>query len=173
MLRVRPALVAACVLGIVLGSCAEPTKPHAPPPADLVAQSQPSYLECPTDSSVSASAQIGILGGTLAVGNTSIAIPAGAVLSPTTFTLTIPSSPYMMVDITANGQNGFRFLDAATVTIDYSRCPATAIPDSALSAWYVDTATYAPLQFMAGVDVRASHRVVFVTGHLSGYAIAQ
>ncbi|HEX6534115.1 MAG TPA: hypothetical protein VF041_05935 [Gemmatimonadaceae bacterium] len=173
MLRVRPALVTMCAMGLVLGSCAEPTEPHATPRADVVAQSQPQYLQCPVDSAQSVTAQIGALGGKLSVGNTSISIPAGAVLTPTTFTLTIPVSPYMMVDITANGQNGFKFLDAATVTIDYSRCPDSAIPDSPLSAWYVDASTYAPLQFMAGVDVRDSRRVVFVTGHLSGYAIAQ
>lgn len=165
--------VAICISAAMLGSCSEPTKAHAVPRADLVAQgAQPAFLACPNDSARSASAVVGPLGGTVALGNTSISIPAGALLQSTTITVTIPASRYVVVDITADGRSGLTFLEAATVTVDYARCPDSALPSTALSTWYVDDAL-TPLQFMAGVDLRARRRVVFVTGHLSGYAIAQ
>lgn len=176
MSRIRQVLCIAAVgtVAVTLGSCSEPTTPHrATPTADVLAQTaQPAFLVCPIDTTLRASETIGVLGGTVSVGNTSISIPAGALLGTKTITVTIPASQYMDVDITADGTNGLTFLDAATITIDYSRCPDSALPSSALSAWYVSD-THSPLQFMAGVDLRAERRLVFVTGHLSGYAIAQ
>lgn len=176
MSRIRQLLYVAAIgtVAVTLGSCSEPTTPHrTTPTAELLAQTaQPAFLACPSDTTLSASGTIGVLGGTVSAGNTSISIPPGALLGTKMITVTIPASQYMDVDITADGTSGLTFLDAATITIDYSRCPDAAIPSDSLSAWYVSD-THAPLQFMAGVDLRSVRRLVFVTGHLSGYAIAQ
>lgn len=163
---------AAAAIALVLGACIDSTAPAPAPRTDIVA-SRPNYLVCPTGTTTSTSGLVTPLGGTIALGATSIAIPEGALLEPTTITVTIPASQYVQVNITANGTHGLLFLVPATVTIDYSRCPASAIPGTPLSAWYVNDSTSAPLQYMGGTDLRLLQQVVFTTGHLSGYAIAQ
>jgi hypothetical protein len=65
------------------------------------------------------------------------------------------------------------FQSPVTVTINYARCPAGVVPDSAaLEGAYVDTGSYRVLELMGGVNDRSNHKVVFSTGHLSGYVIA-
>lgn len=170
---------ASVVLG--LSSCAETT---APPPGargapagggDAVLATDgrtPSLLVCPSNTSTSAQASIGLLGGTVSAGGSTIVIPPGAVLVPHTFTVTVPASRLMEVQITAQGYDHFQFLLPVHVTIDYSRCNGNPAALAALSAYYIDDSTKLPLQLMAGSDDKVAHEYTFVTDHLSGYAIA-
>ena len=156
----------AAALLFVAGSCkgwqTPPTEP--PPPSDLT------LAVCPTDQSENTSGSIGVLGGTVSLGGTSVLLPLGALLSPTSIELTIPASQYMEIEVTANG-GSLRFLRPITVTIDYSRCSAD-VQQKQLSVWNIDPDSKALLENMGGIDNKLTHQIIFTTIHLSGYALA-
>jgi hypothetical protein len=130
-------------------------------------------LACPSETPQSAREIIGPLGGVIAVGGSSITIPAGAVLEPTEFEVELPASPFMEVEIHAVGQEHYYFLAPVVITIDYSRCPSDAIPPGVLlTGVYIDGNTKSILDVMGGVNDSLLNQVTFPTGHLSGYAIA-
>ena len=178
------ALALAVATAIGVSSCGDNhvTAPAAAPTADAPSSSllgwllgpwgrQPKLLACPSSERQTTTATIGIDGGTIALGGTSVVLPASAVLSPTTIELTIPESPYMEVEITANGGEHFNFLRTIAVTVDYSRCGSTPLL-APLSAWYIDSDSKALLERMLSVDNKLTRSVTFVTSHLSGYALA-
>jgi hypothetical protein len=131
----------------------------------------PALLECPASTTESATGIIGALGGVLSVGGTSVVIPANAVLAPTSFTLTVPASPYLEIEVTAGGADHFVFDKAVLVSIDYGRCGSSSLFEPAHEAWNIDPATKALLEKMPGVDIKLAHTVVFSTIHFSGYAL--
>jgi hypothetical protein len=169
-------------MAIVIGACAdlttqpdtrdsELTTPAAT--AALIGSSDPQLLVCPTTETRSARATIGLAGGTVSVGGSSITIPPGAVLVPTKFEVIVPASSYMEVEIHAVGMERYFFLLPATVTIDHSRCPADAVPENAvLQGVYIDSLTKQVLDLMGGDADTDGQTVRFLTGHLSGYAVA-
>lgn len=172
MRSISAVLVASALL--VAGACAEgpTTRPQPGTPA-LSSSIGATLVECPTSVSSSASALVTPLGGGVATaGGSSISVPAGAVLVPTTITITVPASNYMEVDITADGAPHYTFQKPVTVSIDYSRCSRANIEKSSLTAWYIDSATKALLERMQSSDDKLARRVSFSTGHLSGYAVA-
>lgn len=131
------------------------------------------YLSCPSTQSFSASKVIGPRGGIVAVDGSALAIPPGAVPTPTRFTLTVPASDIMEIDAHADGVDHYVFQRPVIITIDYSRCARTVDQLPSFSAWYFDPTTRSPLSWMGGVDDRLSHRLFFATGHLSGYAVSE
>ena len=130
-----------------------------------------SLLYCPSARSMQASATIGRDGGVVGVGGFSMRVPGGAVSDPTRFTLQVPASQYLEVEISAEGQKHYQFQRAVMVTLDYSRC-ALDLRAGDFSAWYIDSDTKEPLANMGGHDDRGRRRITFFTNHLSGYAIA-
>ena len=160
---------------LLTAACAESEKAASPqaPSAALVGSSGATLVECPTNQTEAASGVVTpLLGGTVAVGGFSITLPAGAVLEPTTITVTVPASRYLEVDIRADGQEHFQFLQTATVTLDYSRCGRGNIDLKPLTVWYIDAATKQLLENMPSVDDKLLRRITFTTSHLSGYALA-
>src|SRR4051812_30752055 len=133
---------------------------------------QPTLVACPTNGTVQAQSTIGLLGGLLSVGGTTVAIPAGALLTPTDIVLTIPASQYMEIDISVPGVEHFLFEKAILVTMDYSRCQRNNIDRGPLQVWHIDTNTKALLEPMTTIDNKLTRTVLFTTGHLSGYALA-
>ncbi len=129
-------------------------------------------VQCPTNTTASATAVVGPLGGLVNVGSTSIQIPAGALLSPATVTVTVPASKYMEVDISVEGVEHFVFELPVVVTLNYGRCNRSDIDAAPLSVWYIDSETKALLEPMGGVDNKLLRTITFTTGHLSGYAVA-
>lgn len=160
----------------VLGACGDqrPTEPIKPAAADGLFSSGPKLVECHTDETLTASEPIGLLGGTISIGGTSVLFPAGAVLGTTDFTLTIPASRYVEVEITANGHEHFPFEPGkpAVVTIDYSRCNRADVLIKPLSVWYIDSETKELKENLGGIDNKLTRSITFTTPHLSGYAIA-
>ena len=159
-----------------LAACADQgiTAPDAAAPLSLATarlKSGPSLLACPGLNTQSASALIGAAGGSLSVGGQVMTVPAGAVPSPTLFTMTVPPGRYMEVDISAAGVEHYTFARPVSITVDYSRCRGQEIPLS-LAAWYIDSESKALLENMGGVDDRSGRKLTFVTDHLSGYAVA-
>lgn len=132
----------------------------------------PNLVECPTSTASSASGLITPLGGMVSAGGTTISVPAGAVMVPTTITVTVPASNYMEVDISVPGVAHFEFLQPVSVTLGYARCTRSDIDRSPLTAWFIDSQTKEPLEAMGGVDDKTARTVTFSTGHLSGYALA-
>lgn len=160
---------------LLVSACSDPTvgRHEAVPAAPAATEvSDRQLLECPTDRAHTAEGVIGVLGGALTAGGTTINIPAGAVLSATTFKLVVPASKYMEVSINGGLLPHFDFEQPVSVTIDYSRCPDTALGTDPLTVMYVDDSTKAFLQDMGGTDDRAARKITFITDHLSGYAIA-
>lgn len=131
------------------------------------------YLACPSTQTFSASKVIGPRGGIVAVNGSALAIPPGAVPVPTRFTFVVPASDIMQVEAHADGFEHYIFQRPVVITIDYSRCAQSADQLPSFSAWYIDTSTRNALAWMGGVDDRLSHRLFFVTGHLSGYAVSE
>lgn len=150
-------------IALVLLGCSEsPTVP-----------SGPRLLVCPTSTTLTGSFVADpILGGSLTVGGTSITIPSGGVSVPTLFFVTVPASKYMEVEIHADGLTSFLFNQPATISIDYSRCPATVTDDRELQAWHINSLTKALLENMNGTDDKVARKITFTTGHLSGYGVA-
>lgn len=133
---------------------------------------EPALIQCPTNETVYSTAIVGPLGGLVDVGGTSIQIPAGALLSPATVTVTIPQSQFMEIDISVQGVEHFVFELPVTVTLSYARCARGNIDLTPLNVWYIDSDTKALLELMGGVDDKLLRAVTFTTDHLSGYAVA-
>jgi hypothetical protein len=140
---------------------------------NLFASSAPELVTCPSSETYADRKTIGLFGGTLRAGGSSITIPFGAVLLPTTFELIVPPSPYMEIEIHAVGMQSYLFLLPATIRIDYSRCEADAIPTNAnLQGVYIDDLTKTVLELLGGQIDRTNRVIRFPTIHLSGYAVA-
>ena len=133
----------------------------------------PSLIECPTSSTASATGLVTpLLGGTVAVGNTAIVVPIGAVLEPVDIRVTVPASRFVETEIVAGSADHYLFSKTVIVSIDYSRCERDDIRLRRLTAWHIDPVTKQLLAPMGGVDDKLLRRVTFLTDHLSGYAIA-
>src|SRR4051812_26426020 len=113
MMRARLLLAATLTLGIA--ACIDFTAPPSAPRLDANRASfsetpAPSHLlVCPTSQSQQTTGIVGLLGGLLSLGNTSISLPFAAVLLPQQFEVDIPQSDYMEVDIHAVGLTSFLF----------------------------------------------------------------
>ena len=125
---------------------------------------------CPIGETRSAMGVLGLLGGTVSLSGSSVVIPLGALLEPTTIGLTIPASQYMEIRVTANGEH-FLFRRPISITIDYSRCPAE-IQNKPLKIWEIDPISKELLEEMGGVDNKLTHTITVTSIHLSGFAIA-
>jgi hypothetical protein len=132
----------------------------------------PTLINCPAGEAQTASALIGPLGGVLAAGNTQVVIPANAVLSPTTFNLTVPASKYVEIEVTTDASEHYVFAQPVVVTLDYGRCGRSNILRAPLTAWNIDPDTKALLEPMVSVDNKLTQTVTFTTLHFSGYAVA-
>ena len=164
---------------VAVVACADsttaPNRHHTSPQqlAQSDSDSSEQLLVCPTDTLRSARGTIGLSGGVIAAGGSSITIPAGAVVQPTAFEVEVPASRYMEVEIHAVGQEHYHFLAPVLITIDYSRCPSDAIPpDVLLVGVHIDTESKSILDIMGGVNDSLHKQLTFSTGHLSGYAVA-
>lgn len=160
----------------MLASCDDPTRATAPGTVDNPVAWQaavgPRLVECLTDTTLSATRTIGLLGGTISAGGTTIKIPAGSVLVPTQFELVVPASKYMEIAVHGGGLTHFEFLAPVQVSIDISRCPASVRESGSLSAFYIDEHSKTLLAPMGGVLDALTGTLTFATDHFSGYAIA-
>lgn len=166
------------VLALLAGaaaSCADSpaAPPTAPRPASLARFSGAAPLQCPVATPTSATATIGAVGGILEAGGHRVIIPANAVLFPTRFTLTVPASRYVEVDVKAAGLEHFEFLQPVVLSLSYARCARTDIDRENLRIYYVDSDTREILEDKGGADNKLTRTVTTVTDHFSGYLIGQ
>ena len=167
----RKLLLGVSLIGL---ACGDPAAPRGSRPAPLRAEllATPTLLECPSTTGVSGGGLVGVLGGTLAVGPVQVVIPAGALLSTQSISVTVPPSTYMEIDVSVAGTEHFVFEQPITVKVDYGRCSDPGSGTSLLDVWYIDAGTKQPLERMPTVDDKLTRTVTFTTGHLSGYALA-
>jgi hypothetical protein len=78
----------------------------------------------------------------------------------------------MEIDVSVPGVEHFIFEKAIVVSIDYSRCHNIGLFTPPLQVWHIDTSTNELLEHMPSLDTRLTRSVLFTTGHLSGYALA-
>lgn len=179
----RASLAGAAV--VLFGACADsplaPTAPGAAVPNAALGSSSSvatpaagsigdGILSCPTSVTQSATGVIGKKGGVVRVAGSELVVGPGAVKEPTAFTVVLPASPMMEIEIHAQGVDHYEFRHRVSVTMDYSRCAPSALPAASLAAWYIDSGTKGRIANMRAVDDRASRRLTFYTDHLSGYA---
>ena len=173
MRRARQAGTA--VILLLLAACGEhgtsPVEPVSPASDPALALAGQSFLRCPTETPISASGTIGILGGTIAAGGHRLTLPPAAVLKPTTFTVTAPASEHVELEVHAAGRDSFRFLVPARITISYERCGDRPVDTEALAVWHIDELTGTLLELMGGSPDAHGRRISFQTGHLSGFII--
>jgi hypothetical protein len=170
--RLRLALVPLAVLAI--GSCGDATGPNPAAVADVAAHSglsAPALIVCPNLQRSSATRTVGPLGGTLAVGGHIVRFPAGAVPEPTEFTLTVAASDYVEIEVTANGQDHYRFQLPVTLTINYARCAHGSFDLTRLQIFYIDGDSKAIREKKGGLDDKLARQVTTTTDHFSSYAI--
>ena len=174
--RIGTAVVVAL---LATASCRDLTAPTRPAPTQdpskllgLWGTSSPKLLVCPSSQTQTTSGVIGVNGGTLSLGGTSVTIPLGALLGETTVEITIPAGQYMEVDLTVNGGQHISFLQPVTVTIDYSRCNYWDTLFKTLSVWNIDPTSKALLENEGGLDNKLLRNITFTTLHFSGFAIA-
>jgi hypothetical protein len=170
-------IVALCGVGSCRDLPTAPSKPaQAQDPNKLLGlwggSSSPQLLVCPSTQTQTTSGIIGIDGGTVSLGGTSVTIPLGALLGQTTVELTIPAGQYMEADLSVNGGQHISFLQPVTVTIDYSRCNPWQTLLRRLSVWNIDQDTKALLENEGGLDNKLLRQITFTTSHFSGFAIA-
>ena len=119
---------------------------------------------------VSLTGTIDALGGVLSVSSLTLTVPDSAVTEPTLFALSVPTSLYMEVGLSAVGFEHYTFQKPVSVTIDYSRC---SVPYGAtLHAVYIDPLTKTILEDMGGTVNAGARTLTFTTGHFSSYAVA-
>jgi hypothetical protein len=171
----------AVALLVLSGSCRDaPTAPTAAPntsdPSKLFGLpgfgGTPRLLSCPSDEAQSSSAVIGVDGGVLSVGGTSVSIPLGALLDETKVEMSIPAGQYMEVDLTVNDGQHITFLKPVVVTIDYSRCNRYSTLFRLLSVWNIDETSKALIENMGGFDNKLAQTITFISWHFTGFAIA-
>ena len=165
-------VVAAVAAFFIATSCGEPRATAPETSSSRSESSSPSLIECPTNQTLSTSALVGLLGGSVQLGATGITIPNGALAAPTVIQVTVPASRFMEIDVSAVGFTSFLFEQPVTITIDYSRCNRNNLNQQALQVWHIDPNTHQLLENMGGVVDTAAKHITFTTGHLSGYAVA-
>ena len=164
----RVGVVALCLTGIV-GCSESASEPVAGDPAYAIGSA---LVECPSTTSYETSGSVLPLGGSVSLRGHSVALPLGAVIAPASIGIAEPASRYMLIDLSANGEDHWQFQAPITVTISYARCSRANIDKGPLSVWLVDPATGELLENMGGVDDKLTRTITFQTDHFSGYAIA-
>ena len=167
--RSGPALLLYALLSVT--ACDVPERTYAPVDGPLSASSAHGLLSCPSSAELIGGGAVSPAGGTVTVGGNEVVVPLGAITDTVDIVIEEPASPYMLVELTADGQAHWRFLAPLVVTIDYSRCPIGPL-DAPVTVYHVDSATGALLEHMGGTDDRSTRTITFTTDHFSGYAIA-
>ena len=132
------------------------------------------FVSCPSATSDLDALGIVDFGGGVIEGQVAaVHVPIAAVDDNTGIVISTPASDYLEYEFHANGGEHYDFDRPITVTIDYSRCPASAIAShAALRVIYIDAATKQPLEDMGGVVDSVARTITFQTGHFSSYAVA-
>ena len=177
MLRSRRVLglLATLLLGsTLLTSCSNLESPTAPaassvasPSANLGLPLLSGLLICDRQGYAFTQRVIGPSGGTLTIGRHSLVIPAGALSAPILITGEAPAD---FVSSVKFQPEGLRFQRPATLTLDYSSCPAARLQLLKRVAYTTDYLQI--LSFLLSRDDLLRMRVSADLQHFSRYAVA-
>ncbi|MEO8139255.1 MAG: hypothetical protein ABI742_06405 [Gemmatimonadota bacterium] len=176
MLRSRRilALINVVLLGAsALTSCSTmdsttaPTAAVAVPDANLKLPLLGGLLVCERQPYAITQKLIGPAGGTLTIGKHLLVIPAGALGRPTLITGEAPAD---FVSSVRFQPEGLQFLRPATLTLDYSSCPAARLQILKRVAYTTDKLDI--LSFLLSRDNLLLMRVSADLQHFSRYAVA-
>ena len=156
------------VLPVAPTAEAVPIESHSPLFAKAGTRTE-SLLACPTTAAASATAVIDSRGGTLSVAGHGLYVPPGAVKKSTRFTMIVPASSVLEVDISADGKRNYKFKSPVQVRLSYARCPS--VPAD-LVGWWIEGGAKGNRGTMPSVNDPSTQSVWITTDHLSGYAIA-
>lgn len=126
----------------------------------------PRILRCGHNQPDSKTERIDQNGGKVTLRGHQLRVPAGAVTGPTDFTLSIPGTDRVEVDVVASGP----LSGTVELTINYVGC--SGLPKEDLKIWRLD-ANRNPRDDLGGTDDRVGRRVTTSLSHLSGYGVAQ
>jgi hypothetical protein len=164
-------LAVVLLLASGLSSCSTIDSPTAPSAAATTAQLRlpllTGLLACEPQPYARQVQVIGPAGGTLRVGGHTLVIPVGALSRTVTITAEAPSD---LVASVRFQPEGLRFLRPATLTLDYSRCPAARLQLLKRVAYTTDQ--LAILSFLLSRDDLLRMRVSADLEHFSRYAVA-
>lgn len=176
MKAVRALAVLVLVL-LVSPSCGEPTSapvtPAAPipaPDASLIGGllGPTGLLKCSDLPNASSTQTIGAAGGTLSAGPHTLVIPSGALLRPTTITMTAPTG--LGVNAVKFAPEGLQFLAPAELTMSYSNCSLLGKLLPKRIAYTDDNLNV--ITYLLSLDNLLSKRVTGKVNHFSDYVVA-
>src|SRR6185369_10657108 len=96
---------------------------------------------CPSTVTRQGSAVIDHKGGILEVDGNALVVPPKAVKKKTRFTMTVPASPYVEIDVSAEGVAHYTFQRPVAISVSYARCAESQLPATSMNAWWIDPAT--------------------------------
>ena len=173
MKAVRALAVLLLVL-LVSPSCSQsPTSPAAPPSApeaSLVGSllGPTGLLKCSNLPYAQSTATIGPLGGSISAGPHTLFIPPGALLSPTTITMTAPTG--LGVNAVKFQPEGLRFLTPASLRMSYSNCSLLGKLLPKRIAYTDDNLNI--ISYLLSLDNLLSKWVTGKVNHFSDYVVA-
>jgi len=172
MKAIRALAVLVLVL-LVSPSCSKsPTSsPATPTPeASLIGSllKPTGLLRCSNLPYAQATATIGRQGGSISAGPHSLVIPPGALLSPTTITMTAPTG--LGVNAVTFQPHGLQFLTPASLTMSYSNCSLLGLLLPKEIAYTDDNLNI--LSYLLSLDNLLSQRVTGKVNHFSAYVVA-
>jgi hypothetical protein len=167
-------LIAPALLLIVALACTDrsPTSvaPVAPPPqADLIGSllGATGLLKCSALPYASSTRTIGPLGGSISAGPHTLVIPPGALLAPTTITMTAPTG--LGVNAVKFQPEGLRFITPAALTMSYSNCSLLGKILPKRIAYTDDHLNI--LSYLLSLDNLLSRYVTGKVNHFSDYVV--
>jgi hypothetical protein len=176
MKAVRALAVLVLVL-LVSPSCGEPPSapvtPAAPipaPDASLIGGllGPTGLLRCSDLPYASSTRTIGIAGGTISAGPHSLVIPAGALIAPTTITMTAPTG--LGVNAVKFAPEGLQFTTPAVLSMSYSNCNLLGKLLPKRIAYTDDNLNI--ITYLLSLDNLLGKRVTGKVNHFSDYVVA-
>ena len=167
-------LIASVLLLVVALSCTDrsPTSvPAAPAPdASLIGSllGATGLLKCSNLPYASSTKTIGALGGTISAGPHTLVIPPGALLNPTTITMTAPTG--LGVNAVKFQPEGLRFIAPAALTMSYANCSLLGKILPKRIAYTDDNLNI--ISYLLSLDNLLSKYVTGKVNHFSDYVIA-
>lgn len=172
-MKARRLLASALLLAIAL-ACTDRTPTSAPvtpaPEASLIGGllGATGLLKCSSLPYAADTETIGPLGGVLRAGPHSLVIPPGALLSPTTITMTVPTG--LGVNAVKFQPEGLRFVTPAALTMSYSNCSLLGKILPKRIAYTDDRLNI--ISYLLSLDNLLSKNVTGKVNHFSDYVIA-
>jgi hypothetical protein len=168
-------LIASVLLLAVAVACTDHTPTSVPgaapaPDASLIGGllGATGLLKCSDLPYASQTKTIGALGGTLSAGPHTLVIPPGALLSPTTITMTAPTG--LGVNAVEFQPEGLRFATPAALTMSYSNCNLLGKLLPKRIAYTDDNLNI--ISYLLSLDNLLSKNVTGKVNHFSDYVIA-